>query len=246
MENKIEEKKKKDYFLPISILIAAILISGSLIYSVGKNKTDNFNDQPDLLDVDISRINLKDFSYLGKENAPVKIVEYSDFQCPFCNKFNRETFPYIKENYIDTGKVQFFYKDLAFLGPESKLAAEAARCAEEQNKFWQFHDKIFEIEYEEDLKDGIFNGSAENSGNLTKDLFINLAKENQLDVDKFKSCLDENRYQKKIEDEIKEAAMIFGRRLSTPSFLINNKIIQGAYPYSEFEKVIESELEKNK
>ncbi len=237
-----QEKKKKDYLLPVSILIAAILISGSLIYSVGKNKVNNETQENPI--VDISKVDLKNFSYLGKANAPVKIVEYSDYQCPFCNKFNHETFSLIKENYIDTGKVQFIYKDLAFLGPESKLAAEAARCAEEQNKFWEFHDKIFEIEYEEDLKDGIFNGSAENSGNLTKELFINLAKELNLNETQFKTCLDENRYQKKLEDQLKEAAMIFGRSLSTPSFLINNQVIQGAYPYSEFQKIIESELNK--
>src|SRR3989344_1487036 len=82
----------------------------------------------------------------GDKNAPIVMLEFSDFQCPFCAKFWAETLPQIEKNYVDTGKVYFVYKDfpLSEIHPFAQQAAEAALCAGEQGKFWEYHDKLFE------------------------------------------------------------------------------------------------------
>jgi len=79
-------------------------------------------------------------------------VEFADYQCPFCEKFYTDTFPDIKKNYIDTGKIKFVYKNLAFLGKESTDAANASMCARDQNKFWEFHDYLFTHQGSETLE----------------------------------------------------------------------------------------------
>ena len=80
----------------------------------------------------------------GRQDAPITIVEFSDFQCSLCRKFWKETLPRIETEYVNTGKAQFIYRHLAVLGPVSERAAEAAECAREQGKFWAYHDRLFE------------------------------------------------------------------------------------------------------
>src|SRR3990167_3005650 len=91
---------------------------------------------------ELPKVSSEDF-VLGDQNAPVTIIEYGDYQCPFCGKFFKETEPTLRENYIKTGKVKFVYRDFAFLGQESLWAANAAQCAGEQGKFWEYHDYLY-------------------------------------------------------------------------------------------------------
>ncbi len=244
----MEEKPKRDFFLPASIIIAALLISFSLIYSVGKKslsqeKRINFPNQVSSENrAYFGQIDLTNVPVLGNPEAPVTIIEYGDYQCPFCAHFFEEVEPLVKKEYIETGKAKFIYKDLAFLGPESILAAEATKCAQEQGKYWEFHDAIFEIEINEDLRDdGKKNGSSENSGNLTQEFFVNLARQFSLDSKAFQECLKSRKYNAYIEKDFNEARSIVPD-LGTPLFFINNEIVRGFVPYSEFQKVLEKAL----
>ena len=96
------------------------------------------------------KISLDEDPFKGDENAPVTIVEFSDFQCPFCSRFAEQTLPQLQEEYIDTGKVKFVYRDLPLesLHPNAMITHIAAECADEQGKFWEFHDALFEKQRE--------------------------------------------------------------------------------------------------
>jgi protein-disulfide isomerase len=161
----------------------------------------------------------------GNSDAPVTIVEFSDFQCSFCKKFWRETLPRIEEKYIHTGKVRFVYRHLAILGPSSVQAAIASECAHEQGKFWPYHDRLF-------ASSGPFSF---NTGNLKRH-----AEKLCLDTAKFNSCLDTEGAREKVQRET-----MVGRAIGmtgTPGFPINGGRLIGAQPYEVFEEIIEGML----
>lgn len=163
----------------------------------------------------------------GSPDAPVTIVEFSDFQCTYCRKFWRETLPLIDERYIRTGKVRFVYRHLAILGPPSVQAAMAAECAHEQGKFWPYHDRLFG-------STGLF---AFSTGNLKR-----YAEELRLEASGFNACLDAERPREKVEQET-----IIGRMIGmtgTPGFLINGGRLVGAQPFQVFEQIIEAMLKE--
>ena len=165
----------------------------------------------------------------GSPDAPVTIVEFSDFQCGYCRKFWQETLPRIEEKYIRTGKVRFVYRHLAILGAASVQAAIAAECAHEQGKFWPYHDRLF-------ASSGLFPFS---TGNLKR-----YAEELRLDTSQFGSCLDTERPREKVERET-----LVGRAIGmtgTPGFLINRGRLIGAQPYEVFEEIIEMTLQEVK
>src|SRR5574341_831040 len=163
----------------------------------------------------------------GSPNAPVTIVEFSDFQCSFCRKFWRETLPRIQEKYIQTGKVRFVYRHLAILGPPSVQAAIAAECAHEQGKFWPYHDRLF-------TNAGPFAFTARN--------LKRYAAEERLEPANFGSCLNGERLREKVEQETTIGRMI--GMTATPGFLINRGRLIGAQPYEVFEEIIEGLLKE--
>ena len=231
----MENQKEKDHLLPASILIAAILIAGALIYSTGaknvKNEKQNIQEtaqQP-------SKPQIDDDVVLGNPDAPVTIFVFSDYQCPFCGKFFQESELLIRKNYVETGKAKMVHKDLAFLGPESKAAAQAAECAkDQQGKYWQYRDTLFEAE----IKDG-----QEHNGNLNKNLFEKIASDLKMNVDEFLLCFDSQKYAAEVEKDIKEAGFVM-EKTSTPTIFIDDKMIQGAYPYNAFSQAIDEALNK--
>ncbi len=164
----------------------------------------------------------------GDANAPVVIIEFSDYQCPFCGKFYSQTLSSIEEQYIKTGKVKLVYKDFPLISihPEAQKAAEAARCVREQKGdegYFKMHDKLFENQ--QDL-------SVENEKKWARSLGVVGSK--------FDDCLDKGKYAKAIQDE--EA---YGEKLGvsgTPAFFINGKFINGAQPFDVFKQVIDAEL----
>jgi protein-disulfide isomerase len=163
----------------------------------------------------------------GGPDAPVIIVEFSDFQCSYCKRFWRETLPQIEQKYIRAGKVRFVYRHLAILGPPSVKAAIAAECAHEQDKFWPYHDRLFSSA-------GPF---AFTTGSLKR-----YGEELGLDTRRFDACLDAERPREKIEQET-----IIGRMVGmsgTPGFLVNGGRLVGAQPYEVFEQVIDKLLEE--
>lgn len=148
----------------------------------------------------------------GDPSAPVRIIEFADFQCPFCQDFALDIAPAILEEYVETGQASVEYRYFSFLGPESIAAAEAAECANEQGRFWDYHDILF-------LRQGAENRGAFSTGNL-KDFARELQGEySDFDLDEFDQCVDSGRHQPLVE-AMREEAGALGVN-STPSFLIN-------------------------
>ncbi len=168
--------------------------------------------------------------YLGASNANVTVVEYADYECPFCEQFFKNVLPELKAKYIDTGKIKFFYQDFAFLGPDSNTTAEASHCAEDQNKFWQYHDYLFS------------NQGAEGSGWATSDHQKQFAVAIGLNTAQFNQCLDSGKYKQEVLDET-SAGKSYGVS-GTPTLFVNGTAIVGAQPATAFEKAIDAALNK--
>jgi len=119
-------------------------INGALPTEMIKQKIDNALTQniTGALNAKLSPVSNSDFK-LGNSTAPITIIEYTDFQCPFCGKFFQETEQTVMNDYIKAGKIELVHRDFSFLGNESTMAAEAARCAGDQGKFWEYHDYLF-------------------------------------------------------------------------------------------------------
>ena len=173
----------------------------------------------------------------GSSDAPITIIEFSDFQCPFCSRFHNETLPTILEQYVDTGKVKFVYRDFPIQSshPNAMPAAAASECAHEQNKYWEYHDALFERQQTWNnlkLADSI-------------DTFKNIAKEFNLNEDQFNSCLDSGKYIEEINKDLRDGTN-YGIT-GTPGFFVGNekngfvKLI-GAQPIEAFKKIIDSQL----
>lgn len=226
------------YLIPGSILIAGVVVAFAIMYTTGGGKggvkplPDDGQTAAVAASGDaVALLEAREGDrVLGNPVAPVTYVEFSDFQCPFCGRFFANTLPEIKEKYVKTGKVKFVYRDFAFLGEESFKAAEAARCAHEQGKFWEYHDSLFESQ----------NG--ENRGAFSDFNLKRFARELGLDVAAFNSCLDSGKYREAVEEESR-----LGRELGvsgTPSSFINGRNITGAVPFSSLEPIILDALEK--
>lgn len=168
---------------------------------------------------------------LGNLDAKVSVVEFADFQCPFCGKYHQTIFPTLKEKYLDTGKVRFIYVDYAFLGQESLDAAEAGKCAAEQNKFWLYHDYLFQ------------NQQGENQGAFDTANLKSFAGKLGLNTAQFNDCLDSHKYKKAVADEMTQGAR-FGVK-GTPATFINDFFISGLQGLSYFENRIETVIHGN-
>jgi protein-disulfide isomerase len=166
---------------------------------------------------------------MGRDDAPVTMVEFTDYQCPFCRKYHTETFAQLKKNYIDTGKVRFYSRDLPLdFHPYAQKAAEAAWCAGEQNKYWELRDTMIT-----------------NSADLTHDAILKYAQSNALDIAKFRACADADKYKAEIQKDSADAASL--GISGTPSFVIGKTAkdsmdgdrVVGAVPASVFESEIQ-------
>lgn len=159
--------------------------------------------------------------FLGTADAPVVIVEFSDFNCGFCGRYARETLQPLVDAYGD--QVRFVYRDYPFLAATSLDAALAAQCAHEQDNFWGYHNALFMSQ-----------------GQFTREQFLNIAQSLKLDMAAFTSCLDSQKYRDEVvEDAL--AAQELGVR-GTPAFFVNGRFISGAQPYQVFAQAIDAEL----
>jgi len=241
IQNNISIEKKSSFwsflgknFLAISILVASIMISGSVLYSnFGlKSGTANINGAGQVPQ-EVRDVSVDDDVVMGNKNAKVTIIEFSDYQCPFCRTFWKDTLSQIKKEYIDTGKVKFVYRDypLSF-HPMAQSSAQAAECAEEQGRYWEIHDKIF----------GEQEKKGQGTVSYTLDELKRWASEIGLDVSKFNQCLDSGKYKAEVEKDFADgtAAGVSG----TPSTFINGRLVVGAQPFSAFKAIIEEELKK--
>jgi protein-disulfide isomerase len=171
-------------------------------------------------------VSLGGASIKGIENAPVTLIEFSDYQCPFSAKFFSETLPQIEKNYIKTGKVKMAFRNYPLQFHQfAQKAAEAAECAAQQGKFWECHDTIFE-----------------NQKDLSPANLKQLAQKLGLDSQKFNQCLDSGTMANKVKKDFDEGAK-YGVT-GTPCFFVNGMAVEGAQPYKVFEEAIEKELKK--
>ena len=217
------------YLIPGAIAFAGIVIAVAVTYSVNVSPSKN-NVKDDTAAIGAMPVVTSTDFVLGDKNALVTIVEYGDFQCPFCGKFFKDTEPVIRENYIKTGKVKFIYRDFAFLGQESFWAANAARCAGDQGKFWQYHDYLYG------------NQQGENQGAFSKANLKNFAASLSLDKEKFNACLDSNKYDEAVKKDSKAGADAGVQ--GTPGVFINDRLYVGALPTATFTQIIDDELNK--
>ena len=210
----------KIYFLAIPIIIGIVIGIGLTL-----NPESTPNDSSIL-----NKENLMQGSViLGNPDAKITIVEFGDYQCTFCYKFHDETMKKIDQAYIKAENVNFVYRDFPLNGPQSILASEASYCAQKQNKFWEYHDTLYN------------NWGGENTGWITKNVLIGFANDIKLDLDSFSQCLENSEFKQKVLDNEQ-----FAREIgidATPSFLIFNDSelyrIIGAQPFEKFEQALQ-------
>lgn len=181
-----------------------------------------------------------DDAVLGNKGATVTIIEFSDYQCPFCRKFWTETYKEIKSEYIDTGKVKLVFRDfpLTSIHSMAQPSAEAAECVREKGgdeAYFKYHDKLFS---EQNILDsGNPNGQVTKTVVYTNDDLKDWAKEIGYDIS---SCLDSGKYKSEVEKDTADAQRAGGS--GTPYFVINGKVLSGAQPFSAFKQIIDGEL----
>ena len=241
-----EEKGKFENFvgkygIPISILVGLTVIAVSIYLSFGlpnqraakSNAVAGEITPPPPPDA-FSPATADDDPVLGNPDARVTLIEFSDFQCPFCRKLWRETLPEIKKNYIDTGKAKLVYRDfpLSSIHPAAQSAAEAGECADDQGKFWQMHDKI----YSEQDKQG--QGTVQFSVSDIK----KWAGQIGLSMSEFNNCLDSQKYKAEVEKDTSDGQV--SGITGTPGTFVDGTLIKGAVSYAVFSQAIEEALKK--
>ena len=230
----IQETSKPNWTLWIAaggcaVLLCAAVFVGALIFA-GPQVVQQF--VPEKIEVaDELPREVTQNNTMGDPNAPVHIIEYGDFQCPYCLKFWTETEPQLIEEYVNTGKVYFEYRSFPILGPESAWAAEGAYCAGDQNKFWEYHDTLFT------------NWTGENVGDFTKEKLIKYAEALDLNMNDFETCLSEGKHKGTVEQDVAEADA--NGVHATPTFFINGFKLEGSQPFSVLKDFIEQALNGN-
>lgn len=234
VERKLAEARKakmqKLGFLG-GVLVLAVIVAGVLIYISRDNSSEDVSDVVAAAPFDTSIPS--DGRILGNPDAPVTLVEYADYQCPFCGAFSKEIMPQVINDFVKTGKIKIEFKDLPFLDSaqgygESDMAAEAAACAADQGKFWQMHDTIFA------------NQNGENQGAYSKDRLKKMAELAGLDTGKFNTCFDDRAHKddvKAMQDEAVAAGVT-----STPTLMINGTKITYTGRYSDLKASLEEIL----
>ncbi len=165
---------------------------------------------------------------LGNANAPVTVIEFSDFQCPFCTRWHTDSWAQLKSEYVDTGKVRFVYRDFPLsFHLQAQKAAEAAECADDQGKFWPYHDLLFE------------NSNGDGTGLQIADL-KKYAADLGLNAATFNSCLDSGKYASEVSKDLSDGAA--GGVGGTPTFFVNGNAVVGAVPYGTLKAAIDAAL----
>ena len=184
------------------------------------------------------KISADDDPVLGNPDAPITIIEFSDYQCPFCAKFHKDTLPQLKENYIHTGKANFVYRDFPIqsIHPNAVPAALASECADDQDKFWEMHDMIFE---DQKVWQGL---QVQQSASLFRDYALKMG----LNMGEFDSCMTTGKHLDEISKDLDDGRL-YGVS-GTPAFFVGNEKIgftqiSGAQPFSSFQRVIDGQLD---
>ncbi|MEI7846890.1 MAG: thioredoxin domain-containing protein [Chloroflexota bacterium] len=223
-EKRSRQERNQRILVIVGVTVIAIAIALLLILPSLKPVGDIANHPK------MTRPQVK-FNGMGDPNAPVKIIEYSDFQCPYCAKFVTQTEQQLIDAYVATGKVYFEYHSFGeFIGAESARAAEAAYCAGDQEKFWDMHDIIFA------------NQTGENVGAFTDKRLSAFATKLGLDETKFNDCFNNGKYASQVKQDGLDAAKAGVK--ATPSFLVNGTLVEGAQAFAAFQTEIDALLKK--
>ncbi|MFQ5970642.1 MAG: DsbA family protein [Nitrososphaerales archaeon] len=231
-------KGNKRSFAIIAIIVgsAGVGIGAYSIATVGINLNQQYSAESTkdtLTDQKLHSLTLSGSPVLGSINAPITIIEYGDYQCPNCQRFNTQVKPLILENYIKTGGAKLVFKDFPIYGNDSVNGAVATHCAAEQAKYWEMHDHLYEHQ------------KAVNSGWLSLDNIENFALQVGLEAQQFKACLVDGKYDYQVNENFEQGKSIGVK--GTPTFIIIDKdgrmeTIPGAQPYSVFEQVLDEML----
>ncbi len=243
--NNSERKSFSDIFIRRVLLVVTFGIGINAIFFFQLNYDDyyvfaqeiNYNNNNN--ELSIENLLKSGSPILGNPDTPITILDFSDFQCPNCGRYVKNTEPILNETYIQTGKASLVYKYFPVVGFDSMNPALAGQCSQEQGKFWQFHQVLFA------------NQKPIDSGWVSKDNLKNFASQiSGLDKQKFSECLDRERYKDHINTDL-EMAKKFQLR-ATPSFIIvnndgtNPEILTGAHPFPSFTAIIDNKLKENK
>tara|TARA_B110000014_G_scaffold191631_1_gene140442 strand:- start:109 stop:750 length:642 start_codon:yes stop_codon:yes gene_type:complete len=208
------------HYLAIPIIIG--IVAGGIIgiYEINSNESKT---------VSFEKLIKNGSPILGNSDAPITIVEWGDYQCTYCYKFHQNTLEIINEEFIKTGKVKVIFIDFPLNGFDSKLASEASYCAQDQGKYWEYHDELYK------------NWAGERTGWITRESLSKFAESINLSSTQFNKCLDDRKYKEKVNSMYE-----FGNQIgidATPSFLVFNdeKIIKirGNQPLEVFLKTFD-------
>lgn len=219
--------------IPLAIMVAGLFVSGAIVYTnsmAGTQPTTATAPAPNAADrpsapADIS-YDLAGFPTLGEADAPVTVVEYSDFACPFCKRFVDQTKPQIMAEYVNEGLVRFVRKDFIAVGGDQ--AAEAAHCAGDQDAYWEYHNLL------------MANQAGDRSNWSDPAVHRGYAEELGLDADELVACFEAGEHTDRVRTATREGAENGGS--GTPYFIVNDTPISGAQPFSAFKRVIDAEL----
>src|SRR5262249_4609722 len=184
--------------------------------------------QPAGEEVTKARLSLEGAAMLGSKDAPITMVEFTDYQCPFCQRFHVTTFTELKKQYIDTGKMRFYSRDLPLdFHPNAMRAAEAARCAKDQGRFWELRDRM-----------------GANPDKLDLANLLAFASDLKMDEKSFKTCVESEKYKNAVQTDVMEAMKLGAT--GTPTFVVgkstpdgdDGELVVGALPFQVFEKKI--------
>jgi len=168
------------------------------------------------------------YAYKGSANARVTVIEFADYKCKYCADFEATVMPRVDEEFVRTGLIRYVFRDFAFLTPESRVAAEAAHCAKEQGRFWEYQHILFA------------NQGEETSETFTRPKLEGFAQQVGLDLEAFKRCLDSGKY-----SDLVTASTAEGRRRGlrgTPTFFVGDRMLEGLVPYDNLKTAIELAL----
>ena len=241
-----ETIKKSDLWKYSTFILVVVVIIGAFVMFNGNNTTVTGNVPAGNQEPTTAKATVDDDAVLGNEDAPVTIIEFSDYQCPFCRKFWTETLGQIKSEYIDTGKVKLVFRDfpLSSLHPQAQASAEAAECVKEKGgdeAYFKMHDKMFS---EQNIIDsGSVSGPVTKSAVYTNDNLKKWAKDLGYDIS---SCLDSGKYKSEVAKDTSDAAA--AGLQGTPGFVImksgdkEGATLKGAYPLSAFKQALDAEI----
>jgi protein-disulfide isomerase len=231
--------RNRPWTIAISVLGVAVLIllvgifayQGGVSQGAGTEAAPRESAASESASLDMSRRTADDPTALGPVDAPVVLVEYADYRCPFCGLFSRDTLPPLVEKYVKSGELRVEWRDLPVFGEQSTMAAVAGRAAGNQGKFWEFNKAAFAIAPE--------RGHAD----LSRERLVQIAQEAGVpDMTRFEADLDSTELQQAVSKDAQEAASLGAT--GTPTFLVNDTPLVGAQPLATFEKAIEAALKK--